>query len=166
MDDALAPAPAITVEPITARQTYPLRMSVLRPGRPQAECEFPGDDDPRTLHAGALLEGRIVAIGSMYHEARPADAPGGVAPGADHAAGTAWRLRGMASDPQLRRRGAGRAVLAACEAHVRANGGTLAWCNARTPAIEFYEANGWTRLGEEFEIPTAGPHYVMEKRLS
>lgn len=163
--DPMATSPSITVEPITAEQTHPLRMAVLRPGRPVSECIFPGDDAELTLHVGAMLDGRIMGIGSMYHEARPADAPGTVELVADHAADTAWRLRGMASDPGLRRRGVGRAVLQACEEHARANGGTLAWCNARTPAIAFYEANGWTAFGEEFDIPTAGPHFVMEKRL-
>ncbi|MCW2926472.1 MAG: acetyltransferase, family [Thermoleophilia bacterium] len=155
----------LTFDRIDSAATHPLRMQILRPGRPESECEFPGDDDPETFHAGAFLAGELVAVASMYREARPVDAPGGVAPGGDHEAGTAWRLRGMATSPQVRRRGAGARALEACEDHARARGGTLAWCNARTPAIAFYEAQGWTRFGEEFEIPTAGPHFVMEKRL-
>lgn len=165
-DDALTAATdALTTRRITAAQTHPLRMSVLRPGRPEVECEFPGDDDELTFHAAAELDGRIVSIASMYLEPRPVDAPGGAAPGPEHAAGTAWRLRGMATEPGLRRSGAGRAALDACEAHVRANGGTLMWCNARTEAVGFYERLGWTVLGEEFEIPTVGPHFVMERPL-
>ena len=157
--------PSLSVRRISAEQTLPLRMAVLRAGRPQSECEFPGDEDELTFHAGAELDGRIVSIASMYLESRPADAAGGVEPGPDHAAGTAWRLRGMATEPGLRNSGAGRAALEACEAHAREHGATLLWCNARTPAIGFYERMGWIAYGEEFDIPTAGPHYVMERPL-
>jgi GNAT superfamily N-acetyltransferase len=155
----------LTVQRIDSAATHPLRQSVLRPGRPVEECVFPGDDAPETLHVGALLDGEVVAIASLYLEPRPGDAPGGAPLTDDHAAGTAWRLRGMATEPTVRRRGAGAAALAACEQHARDQGGTLLWCNARVEALEFYEANGWTILGEEFDIPTVGPHFVMEKPI-
>lgn len=156
----------LTVRRIDAEHTLPLRMAVLRPGLPAEEAVFPGDDDPATLHVGALLGDRLVAVASMYHESRPADAPGG-APRADaHDGGTAWRLRGMATEPEARGIGAGAAALAACERHAREQGGTLAWCNARVGAIGFYERAGWSVLGHEFDIPTAGPHFVMERALA
>lgn len=166
MADAPPSRPTITTQRITAADTIPLRSAILRPGYPVSDCTFPGDDDPLTFHAGAMLDGAIVSIASMYLESRPTDAPGGAGRGADHAAGSAWRLRGMATDPDLRGSGAGRAALDACLAHVREHGGTLAWCNARTEAIGFYERLGWSILGEEFDIPTVGPHYVMERRLA
>ena len=155
----------LTHRPITAEETIALRSSVLRAGRPVEECRFPGDEAEGTVHVGALLDGQVVSIGSMYHEAREADAPGGAERAPDHDAGTAWRLRGMATAPEARRRGAGAAVLEGCTQHAIDGGATLLWCNARTGAIAFYEAQGWTVLGEEFEIPTAGPHFVMERRV-
>lgn len=162
MDDATD----FEVRWIAAADTHELRERVLRPGFPDDVDFGPADRADSTIHAGAFdADGRLIAIASMYHEPRPVDAPGGVAPREEHAAGTAWRLRGMAADPDVRRRGAGRAILDACLAYVRAEGGTLAWCNARTPAIPFYEAQGWTAFGEEFDIPQAGPHYVMELEL-
>ncbi|MCW2921834.1 MAG: acetyltransferase [Thermoleophilia bacterium] len=157
--------PNLTVQRISATQTHPLRMAVLRPGAPKAECEFPGDEDELTFHAGAELDGRIVSIASLYLEPRPVDAAGGAPVAPDHGAGTAWRLRGMATEPGLRKCGAGRAALEACEAHAREHGATLAWCNARVEAVGFYERLGWTVLGEEFDIPTVGPHFVMERSL-
>ena len=33
--------------------------------------------------------------------------------------------------------------------------------NARTGAVPFYHTHGWTTLGEEFDIPTVGPHFRM-----
>lgn len=157
--------PTITARRIDAAATTPLRSAVLRPGYPTSDCVFEGDDAALTVHAGAVLDEAIVSIASMYHEPRPADAPGGAPRAADHDAGTAWRLRGMATEPGLRGAGAGRAALDACLDHARANGGTLAWCNARTEAVGFYERLGWQVLGEEFDLPTVGPHFVMELRL-
>lgn len=156
----------LTVEQISPEQTHPLRMAVLRPGRPAAECVFPGDDDPKTLHVGAMQDGEVLAIASLYREARPDDAPGRAPVGPAHTDGTAWRLRGMATAPEARRQGAGLAALRAVERHAREQGGTLAWCNARVGAVAFYEAAGWTVLGEEFDIPTVGPHFVMERALA
>lgn len=153
-------------ERIDAEATVPLRSRVLRPGYPLDDSRFPGDDDALTFHAGAVLDGCVVSIASMYLESRAADTPAGGAPrAADHDTGTAWRLRGMATEPGLRGSGAGRIALDACLAHVRAHGGTLAWCNARIGAVGFYERLGWDVIGSEFEIPTVGPHVVMERRL-
>lgn len=153
---------------ITARDTLRLRQEVLRPGRPSSECTFPGDEDEPTVHAGTLHEGAIVSIASMYLEDRSAGAPGG-APGsrASYPGGTAWRLRGMATEPELRGFGAGRLALDLCIAHAAARGGTVAWCNARVEAVGFYERLGWQVVGGDvFDIPTVGPHLVMERPLS
>ncbi len=41
----------------------------------------------------------------------------------------------------------------------------ILWANARKPAAEFYRKYGWEIVSEEFEIPTAGPHFRMVRRL-
>ena len=41
----------------------------------------------------------------------------------------------------------------------------LFWCNARVPALAFYQRQGWQIMSEQFDIPTAGPHRKMTKRL-
>jgi len=151
--------------PISAEATHPLRLEILRPERPVSEIVFPGDDDAATLHVGTFRGEALVAVASLYYEARSAGDPGGAVPGEDHATCSAWRLRGMATATDARRIGAGAAALEACERHAREQGGTLAWCNARTGAVAFYEVAGWHVLGEEFDIPTVGPHFVMEKSL-
>lgn len=156
---------SLSVHPIEPTETWPLRASVLRPGHPIEDCDFDGDGDPDTFHAGVVLDDRVVGVASMYHEARAVDAPGGAELAPDHAAATTWRLRGMATDPDVRRRGVGAAALRACEDHVRAHDATLLWCNARIGAVAFYEAAGWAVLGEEFDLPGVGPHVVMERRV-
>ena len=158
--------PPLHVRRIEPSETIPLRHEVLRPGADIAKCEFPGDDHEHTFHAGAEHDGRIVSIASMYLEPRPIDAPGGASRRADHDAGTAWRLRGMATEPGLRRMGAGTAALGACERFAIEQGAALLWCNARIEAVGFYEVAGWQVLGEQFDIPTVGIHFVMERQVS
>ncbi len=144
----------IVTRVISAQETYPLRAAVLRPGQPPEALLFHGDGAPETVHIGALDGDRIVSIGSVYHEPPPgADNPG------------AWRLRGMATAEDARRRGYGAAVLHACIEHVVRQGGTGLWFNARTAAVPFYQAMGFATRGEEFELPGIGPHYFMCRDL-
>lgn len=145
----------IHVQPITAEQTHPLRISVLRPDRPPEDAVFPGDDAPHARHLGAFTGDALVGVASLSLEPMP----GGVD-------STDWRLRGMAIAPDCRRQGHGRALLATCLAHVHSQGGTRLWCNARTTAKRFYEALGFETRGEEFDIPGVGPHFVMWRSAS
>lgn len=139
------------VRAIAAAETRPLRQRVLRPHQRIEELAWPGDDAPDTLHVGAVDEsGAIVGIASVYREARR----GTIAEGE-------WRLRGMATLPERRREGLGRALVDACIMHARARGGRVLWCDARTSAAAFYEALGFAREGEEFDKPGVGPHWVM-----
>ena len=41
----------------------------------------------------------------------------------------------------------------------------MLWANCRTPAAVFYSKAGWIKVSDEFEIPTAGPHFKMVRRL-
>ena len=75
-------------------------------------------------------------------------------------------MRGMATEPEARRRGAGSAVLTALIDHARENGATLVWCNARIGARTLYERAGFAVVSEQFEIDGIGPHYRMELSLS
>ena len=51
------------------------------------------------------------------------------------------------------------------EALAREGRAGLLWCNARLPAVGFYQKLGWAAVSDVFEIPTAGPHVKMTKRL-
>jgi len=139
----------VEVVAITAEQTRPLRHLILRPTQPAAKTDYPGDHDPDTHHFGAFEQGRLVGIASLYREPRidgPADG---------------WRLRGMATASDARRRGAGRALLGACRDHVALRGGTELWCNARIAALDFYVTTGFQAVGAEFDVEDIGPHVVM-----
>lgn len=135
---------------IAAAETWPLRLAVLRPGRPIEAAQFPGDDMSTTRHFGAFRDGSLLGIASLYLAEMP-DQPGL----------TAYQLRGMATAPEARGFGLGRALVHACIAFTRENGGQLLWCNARTVAVEFYRKLGFAVIGGEFKIPDVGPHFRM-----
>jgi GNAT superfamily N-acetyltransferase len=145
----------LVVRAVTAAETRALRQEVLRPRRPAADSIYPHDEDASTLHLGAYLDGGVVGIASLYREDRP---------GGDRKL-AGWRLRGMASAPDARGRGVGRALLQACVDHVAASGGGELWCNARTPASGFYARAGFEVVSQPFDIPGIGPHVVMRRTV-
>jgi GNAT superfamily N-acetyltransferase len=149
-----SPPGVAEVRVITAGETLPLRQTVLRPGRSLAAAQFSGDDAPATRHFGAFRDGRLVGTASLFLAELPEQT--GLA---------AWQLRGMATAPEARGMGFGRALVFACVAFARENGARLLWCNARTPAVGFYRKLGFETLGGEFEIPGVGPHFRMRLRL-
>jgi len=133
----------------------PLRQAVLRPHERAEDLVWPGDEASEALHAGARDgNGAIVGVATVVPEPYPRD-PGS----AD------WRLRGMATEPEARGRGVGRALLAACLAHARARGARRVWCTARIGALRFYERAGFTVESEAFDVPGIGPHVYMTLAL-
>jgi GNAT superfamily N-acetyltransferase len=143
-------AAEVDVRMITAAETWPLRLSVLRPNRPLTAAQFPGDDLASTRHFGAFQQDKLVGIVSLFL----AEMPG--RPGV-----SALQLRGMATGPAVRGAGFGRALLSASVEFARESDRKLIWCNARTSAVEFYRKCGWEISGAEFEVPDVGPHFHM-----
>jgi ribosomal protein S18 acetylase RimI-like enzyme len=138
-----------SIRPVTAEDIRPLRHSVLRPGQAFLETRYPGDD--AGVHFGAFDGDRLVGIASLYEEDR-VDGPAG-----------GWRLRGMATDPEVRGAGFGAALLAHCLEHAAGAGGTELWCNARMAAVGFYRRAGFEVVSEEFDVPGIGPHVIMTR---
>ncbi len=77
----------------------------------------------------------------------------------------AWRVRGMATLPEARRRGAGGAVLEALLDRARAGGAHEVWASVRTPARTLYERAGFRVDSQVYEVPHIGPHVMMRRRL-
>jgi GNAT superfamily N-acetyltransferase len=146
---------SIDIRPISAAETRPLRQRILRPHQTEAELVHAGDDAPDTLHLGAFSGARLVGVASIHREPPPGTA-----------SDTAWRLRGMAVEASERRRGCGRSLVAACLAHAALHGGTVMWCNARIGALAFYESQGFSKLGNPFELPKIGVHYFMSRDIA
>jgi GNAT superfamily N-acetyltransferase len=133
-----------TVEPALTRA---LRQRVLRPHESLEEL---ASHEPPGVHAvGAFAGGELIAVGFVCPDGEPGE----------------WRVRGMATAPEHRGRGAGAAILEQLVDHASAQGATRVWCNARTPALGLYERAGFERESDEFEIPGIGPHFVMARRV-
>lgn len=155
---------SFTLRDVPAEAVRPLRSEVLRPGVPPEQLVYPGDDHPDALHVGAYEGDTLVGIATVYPEPPP-EAHRDSIEAAAYAPGASYRLRGMATRPTLQGQGVGRAVLERCFRHVREEGADVLWCNARLIALPFYQALGLEIVGEEFDIPGIGSHYVMWRRI-
>lgn len=134
-----------------------LRTAVLRPSfTPPRLATYAEDHLETTFHVAARLGEQVIGCATMMHDPSPA-----------HQGQAAWRLRGMAVDPEWQGRGVGAAVLEATFALCRQHAPELRifWCNARLNAVGFYLARGLQIDGDCFEIPEIGPHYVMWRAL-
>jgi predicted GNAT family N-acyltransferase len=140
----------VTVDEVPPELTYALRAAVLRPDG--GEITWAGDEDPATFHLAART-----AAGDVVGVVRFSPAPCPWRPEAR----APWQLRGMATDPAVRGTGAGRALVVDGLARVAARGGDLVWCDARVPAVGFYERMGFTVVSDPFEKPSLGPHLGM-----
>jgi predicted GNAT family N-acyltransferase len=154
MDAERGPGIAVLIRKVSTEEIRPLRHRILRPGQNFEDTLYPGDDSAETVHLGAFAGERLVGIASLYREDRAGGPAGG------------WRLRGMATDADVRGTGFGAALLAGCVEHVVAEGGAELWCNARLSAVGFYRRAGLEVLSEEFDVPGIGAHVVMARGMS
>jgi GNAT superfamily N-acetyltransferase len=145
----------VRVERVRSEVGLPLRQRVLRPHQTIEELRADSDDGPDTGNFAAFVHDEVVSTACVRREAPPWDV--GATP--------AWRVRGMATDDRWRGQGAGALLLDAVITHVRRHGGGLVWCNARVPALRFYERAGFRTRGEEWDDPLIGPHIAMERTV-
>ncbi len=145
----------IEVRPISAEDTIEIRWAILRPGFPRETAVFLGDDAPGTRHLGVFMDNRLVGVASLDEAALPYETVSFLL----------HQLRGMATLPEVRGTGCGRALLEGCHETAKRAGSTLLWCNARRTAVDFYRHHGWEVCSEEFDIPTVGPHFRMRRAV-
>lgn len=143
---------SVRVEQVLPAVTVPLIHKVLRPHQEWAEVARIGAV-PGAVGLAAYLDDQVVGSAILSPEALPdePDRPG------------AWRLRGMATAPELRGQGIGTRVLRTAVDLVASSGDTLLWCNARVSAVGFYEHAGFSTLGEPWDEPAIGPHVRMSR---
>ncbi len=136
----------------TLEEILPLRQAVIIDGTDRESPYFAGDFDASTRHVGVFEQGRCLAC-ATFVRSEFEDKP-------------AWQLRGMATAPELQRRGIGRALLRFAEELLASQSALRAiWCNARLPAVPFYEKLGWTAITEVYVIEGVGPHRKMVRTL-
>jgi len=165
---ALTDPAHIALQLVPLEETFALRKAVLRPWlTPEmARATYAGAGEH--FHVGALRDGpqgkRLISTAGFMAEAQP-DYTGVF----DE---VQWRLRGMASDPAVQGKGLGGQVLEFGVAELArrlaaaGQGSATLWCNGRTGAQSFYERHGFQPIGEIFETPGTGPHFVFWRRIA
>ena len=123
-----------------------VRHRVLRQGRPIETAHLDGDQEPESRHWLAERGDEIVGVVTVIKRTPP------------NGSEPHWQLRGMAVLPDLQQGGVGSALMKSLSIEVN----EPMWCNARVPAIPFYEKHGWVAYGEVFDKPPTGPHRRMK----
>ena len=142
----------IQIKEISAEETFPIRLEVLRKNIP-LPYEFNGDFEDETFHLGAFENDKLIAV-SSYMRANNTSFEG-----------NQYQLRGMATLTEFQGFGAGKLMLKQAFAILREKDTHILWCNARIAAVEFYKKQGFNTYGEKFEISYVGDHYVMLKEI-
>lgn len=137
----------VEVRLASVAEVRPLRMTMLRAGRPASESCYPYDELPATLHVAAVFGLDVIGCATVFPE-----------PIGDELA--AWRLRGMAVAEEWQGRGVGYRVMQRVEQELVARSVPQLWCNARTAALAFYRGYGFSTRGGEFLAEQDIPHYV------
>lgn len=137
----------MNIRPIRTEETYPLRLKILRPGRPVASAQFAEDEG--AAHFGCFVEEKLIGIATVFEQSLKDDER------------RAFQLRGMAVDKNYQGQGYGEQLVRSCCDFAQSQGAEIIWCNARREASRFYLKQGFAIRGEEFQISDVGPHFVM-----
>lgn len=137
----------IQLKEINTTATYAVRHPVLRNGLPLESCAFDFDDAPNTMHLGAFVNDSLIGVLTLISKKQSV------------------QLRGMAVLEKFKGQGIGKRLVAHAEKVVRQQNTCSIWMNARLIAVPFYEACGYQKQGETFELPYGGTHYKMIKNL-
>jgi GNAT superfamily N-acetyltransferase len=141
---------AVRTAVVPVAEIFALRWAVLRTGMPREAAVYPQDALETAFHIAAYDDqGAVRGCVTFF----PDPLPGDPAP--------AHRFRGMGTAPEVRGAGFGMAALRAGLRECAARGARLVWCNGRVSAAGFYEHAGFTAVGERFELPPSGAHYVF-----
>jgi GNAT superfamily N-acetyltransferase len=140
--------------PINTSQTYLIRQEVLRKGKPIETCHFDGDTEKNTIHFGFFHHGHIVGVVSVFKSNSTL-----------FNEKLQFQIRGMAVVEDYQHKGFGNQLLFHAENYCKEQYGNIIWFNAREKAVPFYEKNDYQILGESFEIPEVGIHFVMFKKI-
>jgi ribosomal protein S18 acetylase RimI-like enzyme len=144
----------VVIESVRLEDVIETRHLILREGQQRSSCYYPEDSYKYTMHFAAKLDEHIIGCASVYKESHP-----------DFKLRQSWRIRGMAVLGIFQGQNIGSLLLETCVNHAIAMKGDVIWCNARRDAVNFYERAGFKVIGDEFEIPNIGPHFLLAKNL-
>ena len=132
------------ITPIHWRETLPIRHQVLWPDKPEAFCMLDGDE--QAWHFGAMIDGHLVGVASVYVD------------------GNSARLRKFATLAEYQRQGIGSALLNHALSFACLQGMSHFWCDARESALAFYARFGLCPEGERF-YKAEVPYFRMSRVL-
>ena len=139
---------------VDAEKIRSLRHSELRKGQPFSTTSYLLDNDKNTFHMACMLNDQVVTCATFYPEETE-----------KITSENPYRLRGMATEANFRRKGFGRELMEASFQKLKLFKADILWCNARLVAISFYKSLGFKIIGEIFDIKDIGPHYYMYKKI-
>ncbi|MBP1839337.1 GNAT family N-acetyltransferase [Formosa algae] len=145
---------SIVIKIIKAQDTYAVRHPVLRPGRPIEDCVFDNDEHPNTFHLGLFLNTMLVGVVTYMKTKKD-----------EFTSEEQYQLRGMAVLENYQGLQFGKLLVNKGEAIIKEKHGDLIWLNAREIALHFYNKCGYEIIGDPFNIPKVGKHYMMFKNL-
>ncbi len=110
-----------------------------------------GDFDKDSIHLGAYIDEKLVSIVTLINRRK------------ELLKGEQYQLRGMGTLSEYSGKGYGKLLVRQSEEYLISIGIQTIWCNARTEAIGFYQSLNYNIIGESFNVPKIGIHYLMFK---
>jgi len=144
----------MVIKKVNAFDIRKIRHRNLRQGKPFSTTAYKKDNEKKTFHLACIHNNITISCATFYPENNnffPKE--------------KSYRLRGMATDTEYRKRGIGKKIMLQAFEEIKKKKGTLIWCNARLIAVEFYKKLGLQTIGKEFDISDIGPHYLMYKKM-
>lgn len=139
---------------ISSEEIRTLRHKVLRQGKPFSTTTYQRDNCIETFHLAFMKDNVPISCATFYPENTSLIS-----------SKRAYRLRGMATIKEHRKKGYGKKIMSKAIEEIKKRKGDFLWCNARLVAVEFYKKLGFSSKGEQFNISDIGPHYFMYKKL-
>jgi len=142
------------IKSIDVEKIRPLRHSELRQGQDFSTSSYLRDNDIDTFHMACMADSKVLTCATFYPEKS-----------SNKKSKNSYRLRGMATDSNFRRKGYARDLMHEAFKELKKRSCDLLWCNARLVAVDFYKSLRFRIYGDIFYIEGIGPHYYMYKEI-
>ena len=142
------------IEQVDSKKIRTLRHIVLRKGKPFSTTSYDRDKEKDTIHLACVEQKKVITCATFYPEKTNIVI-----------SKNAYRLRGMATDENYRRKGYGKKIMEKSFIELTNKKCDILWCYARIVALDFYKSIGFKTKGEKFIIGDIGEHYYMYKRF-
>lgn len=146
---------AVTIRKARVEEIKSLRHLVLWPHLESTDqCEIAPDRLESTFHMAAFIGDKIVGTSTFIVDVN-----------ANFEEKNQYRLRAMATAPEVRGWGVGARIIEEAEKELKQKAIKLLWCDARLIATGFYEKQNFKMKGEVYQVPKIGPHKLMYKEI-